>query len=123
MTEYDDELKMYELRRRAHAWQNLQDKIAAWSIPTFPQQSVESKIEHLRRELDELAESPTDVGEFADCFMLLMDTARIAGFSMNEILEATECKLWVNMQRKWGPPDEHGVCEHIENEDVEISNQ
>lgn len=98
------------------SWQELQDRIAEWSIPTFPEQTVSSKITHLRRELSELEDNPTDIAEFADCFMLLMDTARIAGFNMTEIFEATTCKLWINKGRKWGPPDADGVCQHIDDD-------
>jgi hypothetical protein len=29
-------------------------------------------------------------------------------------MDAVEEKLEINKNRKWAPPDENGVCEHIE---------
>lgn len=95
-------------------WQILQHDIGEWAAKTFPHQTVHSKITHLRSELDELDGDPTDdLEEFADCFMLLMDAARLAGYSMHTILLAVETKLVINKERSWAPPDEDGVSFHV----------
>jgi hypothetical protein len=99
-------------------WQRLQDRIAEWSSKQFPHQTPHSKITHLRSELDELDENPNDLMEFADCFMLLMDTARLSGYPMDDIYKAVDDKLAINKLRKWGTPDEHGVSYHVKEEDA-----
>lgn len=97
-------------------WPQLQMDIANWSTAQFPHQTPHSKIEHLRSELTELDEDPNDITEFADCFMLLIDTARMVGYDMSEIYNAVKAKLEINKGRTWGEPDEHGVCYHIKDE-------
>ncbi len=98
-------------------WQQLQDDISSWSSIQFPHQNPHSKITHLRSELTELDEDPTDIMEYADCFMLLIDTARLAGYDMGEIYQALRDKLEINKNREWGEPDEHGVSYHIKEDD------
>ncbi len=51
--------------------------------------------------------------EFADCFMLLFDSAHHIGISANEIINISRAKLEINKKRKWGKPDKNGVVEHI----------
>ena len=98
-------------------WQELQNDIANWSTYQFPHQNPHSKITHLRSELVELDEDPTDVMEYADCFMLLIDTARLVGYDMSDIYKALREKLEINKNREWGEPDEHGVSYHIKDND------
>jgi hypothetical protein len=95
-------------------WQDLQDDIAAWTSIQFPWQTPHSKITHMQAELLELDDDPTDLVEFADCFMLLIDTAQLAGFTMSQVHAAVRDKLEVNRRREWGEPDEHGVSYHVE---------
>lgn len=97
-------------------WQTLQDDIAAWASKQFPHQTPHSKLEHMRSEIEELDADPTDLGEYADCFMLLIDTARLAGYNMSDIFDAVGAKLEINRQRKWSEPDENGVSYHIKDE-------
>jgi hypothetical protein len=52
--------------------------------------------------------------EFADCFMLLLDSATHYGITAYELFDVTRQKLEINRKRKWGVPDENGVVEHLE---------
>lgn len=51
--------------------------------------------------------------EFADCFMLLLDSAHHFSLSAEQLINLTREKLGVNKTRKWGKPDANGVVEHI----------
>ena len=51
--------------------------------------------------------------EFADAYMLLLDSAWHFGISIKTLLEYTQKKLEINKKRKWGKPDKNGVIEHI----------
>lgn len=106
--------------------QNLMNEISEWSDATFGNgQRNPAIVYHLKKELDELidcfhisaVDSPKNRMlrmEFADCFMLLLDSAHHACFSANDILEAVREKLEINKNREWDKPDENGVVEHIE---------
>jgi len=54
--------------------------------------------------------------EYADCFMLLIDSAAHLPLSMDGLIFATEKKLEKNKTRKWKKPDENGVVEHLPDE-------
>ncbi|MDD3645498.1 MAG: DUF550 domain-containing protein, partial [Bacteroidales bacterium] len=90
---------------------------------------------HLKKEVDELIEAlhkSNDLGadnsvgvgefkrqlnktemEFADCFMLLLDSAHHFSLNAEQLINLTREKLGVNKARKWGKPDANGVVEHI----------
>jgi len=84
-----------------------------WSDKTFGKRTTLGPLKHLEKEVQELLESPNDVMEYADCFMLLIDAARIAGISVDKLLNAVDEKFKINRNRKWGNPDEFGTVEHI----------
>lgn len=108
--------------------QNLMNEIAEWSDMAFGKnQRNPGIVHHLQKEVPELIdafekfhknpsrENSDRVGfEFADCFMLLLDSAHHFGLTAGNILYYTEEKLKINKSRKWGKPDENGVIEHIE---------
>lgn len=71
------------------------------------------KLAHLVKELGELIDDPYDVMEYADCFMLLLDAARVSGYTADVVLAAAWVKLEVNKKREWGPPNEDGSVEHV----------
>ena len=100
----------------AGMWQLLQDDIAAWSDATFGPGSkrLNGIVDHLRREVDELAANTADSTEFADCLMLLIDAARCAGLNTTMLLLASRQKLEVNKLRKWGPIETDGSILHVE---------
>lgn len=90
--------------------------ITEWQNKTFPNANVDSKLFHLMDEIKEVLESKDDFNlqeEFADCFILLFGAASCAGFNYNEIIEAIDRKMKINITRKWGKPNENGVVNHI----------
>jgi hypothetical protein len=96
------------------SYQDLQNKIAKWSDKTFGyDRNPCAPLAHLMKEVAETATNYTDIMEYADCMMLILDSARMAGHSATEILKATYKKLAINKKRKWGEPDNNGVVEHI----------
>ena len=104
--------------------QNLMDEISEWSNATFGEGQRNPAIAyHLKKEVDELIDifenHPSDEYqrlwfEYADCMMLLLDSASHVGFSAEGLLSAVKEKLEINKNRKWGKPDKNGVVEHIE---------
>jgi NTP pyrophosphatase (non-canonical NTP hydrolase) len=116
--------------------QSLMNDISEWSDSTFGDaQRNPGIVYHLKMEADELIEAldksallgaDLSVGigeygrqvkktkmEFADCFMLLLDSASHFHLSAEELIETTRKKLEINKKRKWGKPDKNGVVEHI----------
>ena len=90
-----------------------QYELAQWTSKQFPKRSMHSIISHLRTELTELEESPTDIMEFADCFMLLLDAASFQKLAISDIWTAIGRKLEINKARVWGKPNEDGFVEHV----------
>ena len=118
--------------------QTLMNDISEWSDATFGDgQRNPAIVYHLKKEVDELiealhksnalgADNSVGVGElkrqlnktemeFADCFMLLLDSAHHFGLTAENLLELTREKLEINKKREWGKPDDNGVVEHIVN--------
>lgn len=115
--------------------QNLVNDIAKWSDATFGDgQRNPAILYHLKKEVPELIEAieiraemikqqqpQEELGEqtneimfeYADCFMLLFDSARVEGLNVENLLELISAKLEINKKRKWGKPDENGVVEHV----------
>jgi hypothetical protein len=89
----------------------------AWADETFgPSLSPDSTIAHLKKEVEELVADPSNVTEYADCMILLIDAARRVGITMDLLLDHCWAKLEINIRRKWGPPDKDGIIEHIKEE-------
>jgi len=117
--------------------QTLQDNIKQWSDDTFGSNRTGKPIaHHLKKEIDEVIdaievleksifETKDDVREvywkghtrvkfeLADCLTLLLDVASHENINVSELLDASEEKMEINKNRKWGEPDENGVVEHI----------
>ena len=114
--------------------QKLMDDVSEWSNKTFgDKQRNPAILYHLKKEVTELIIAFTNVGylpkditdemliaivaeikeEYADCFMLLLDSAHHFGYTAENLIECTKAKLEINKLRKWGTPDENGVVEHI----------
>ena len=92
----------------------LQKEITEWTTVTFAEkQTVSSILHHLIKEVKEVMEDPSDIEEYADCQILLMDAALRSGFNMDDIYFAVISKLKKNKLREWGNPDKNGVIEHI----------
>ncbi len=108
------------------------EDIVNWQENTFPLSSAISKITHLAGDepqgeilelkLDILEGRPEEAKtEFADCFILLMGAANSFGLTYDDVCKAIQQKMEINKARKWGAPDENGVCLHIKDEEYVIS--
>lgn len=95
-------------------WQKLQDDIGLFTDKTFPDSTARSKALHLSEEAREAAADPTDQLEWADCMILLLDAARKAGYSTDDIYNAVLRKMEINKNRIWGKQDSDGVVRHID---------
>jgi hypothetical protein len=88
-----------------------QREVSKWAQATFPHQTPASKLDHLGEEIAELKANPSDGEEMADCFILLLNLAEMHG---HDLMAQARAKMAKNRARKWGKPDERGVCHHIE---------
>lgn len=96
----------------AAAWATWADSV--WGDRTGQPQGA---LNHLQEEVQELIGSPFDAAEYADCFALLVDAARMAGIPPDKLLLAVEAKLEINKKRTWGPVGADGVSHHVKPED------
>ena len=92
------------------------DNHAAWSRRTFgDNRNPAGILDHIRKELREIASKPDDVFEWVDVILLAMDgAARFAGADGLHIAGAIIAKHLANCERTWptgGDPD-HAV-EHV----------
>lgn len=93
------------------------DKQIEWSQATFKDHpNIDSILGHLRKELDEIQQDPTDPYEWVDVIILALEGAwRIAGLSSTDIEQYLVQKQTINKLRKWpdvstfpkGKPIEH----------------
>ena len=96
---------------------DIQQEIGEWSTKTFGPPRAQSKILHMQREVEELLLKPGDIFEMADILILLLDIARTAGHSANDLVITVQEKMEINKKRNWGNPDKNGVVEHVEDGD------
>lgn len=90
---------------------DLSSKQAKWSQETFGDDSDRGPVgplKHLKDEVDEaiaatgIENNPDDsLEEFADIFLLAIESARRSGFTLHELAMASTAKQIVNMSRKW----------------------
>lgn len=102
---------------------NLKNHLAKqieWSRTTFgPNKRLNGLLDHIRKELKEIEENPSDVNEWIDLVILAFDGAwRNTGLDANQIVEALRAKQLKNTKRDW--PDwrtksEDEAIEHIRN--------
>ena len=88
-------------------------RVAAFQVKQFPNQSVHSKLVHLKREVDELIQAPDDAHEWADCLLLILGAASKAGFTPETLLRHADAKMEINESRSWGEPDADGIHHHL----------
>ena len=58
-------------------------------------------LDHLRKELVEIENNPTDLEEWIDVVMLALDGAWRAGYEPHEIADQLSAKLYKNEVRTW----------------------
>lgn len=90
-----------------------QKVVARWAAVAFPNSSPQTKLLHLKEEVDELLKAEAAHGdvesEAADILLILLHYAESHGFSL---MAAALAKFEVVKARKWGPPDAQGVVRH-----------
>jgi hypothetical protein len=91
---------------------NFQTRIGEWGNATFPNGTPASVVAHLKKEVNELAESH-DPEEAADCMILLLHHAHRCGY---DLMTEADKKFEINKKRRWGLPDKEGIVEHIREE-------
>ncbi len=109
--------------------QTLMDDIAEFSDKTFGIADLSRAfniLNHLKREIDETQEAINEDAkpgsgaygkanlEYADMFILLLDSARCYGIDAKLLIKLTENKMIINKRRKWGKQQSNDVIEHIE---------
>ena len=94
--------------------QLLQDRIYRFQLSRFPEQSVMSKLKHLRKEVTEWLKRPMDEAEMADVLILTLGAAGRLGYTASNMIAIAHWKMTINEQREWHAPDKHGICRHKE---------
>lgn len=105
--------------------QKLMDDHDAWSDATFgkyeQQRNPVPVILHLSKETGEVVEAINNsmgderiLSEYADCFLLLLDAARLSGYDARDLIAGSRKKMELNKTRDWGKMDANGVIEHLE---------
>jgi hypothetical protein len=123
LTSLDSQLQE-EQKPSDDLFESLLIDVMKWQTETFGEATPLSKIRHLQKETDELADDlisspyhgPENVmlrHEYADNFLLLFGSAMSAGFTFKDIIDAMREKLEICKTREWGKPDKDGVVEHI----------
>lgn len=89
----------------------------AWSLRTFgPGRRTAGVIDHIRKELVEIAEAPTDLSEWVDVVILALDGAWRAGWEPQEIIDVIRAKQAKNEAREW--PDWRAMSDDVAIEHV-----
>jgi len=97
------------LRLRLNSLLQLQYDAGSWANRVFGKgQTITGIINHLIKEVCELRDSDSP-DEAADCLLLLCQHAHECGYNL---IEEARKKHQINLNRKWGKPDEYGVIEH-----------
>ena len=80
-------------------------QIRDWSKATFgPGRRTKGLLEHIRRELDEVAAAPDDLVEWVDVVLLAFDGYWRHGGTPEGFMDMVRYKFSVNQARKWPPP-------------------
>lgn len=83
------------------SWGQIRD----WSKATFgPGRRTKGLLEHIRRELDEVAANPDDLVEWVDVVLLAFDGYWRHGGTPEGFMDMVRYKFSVNQARKWPPP-------------------
>jgi NTP pyrophosphatase (non-canonical NTP hydrolase) len=92
--------------------QDIQEEIVDWIGRIHPNRTTEGTLVKLFEEIGELASKPSDVDEYADVLIVLLDIAHQQGISASDLLPAVRRKMEVNRNRTWMAND-LGVMTHV----------
>lgn len=93
--EHADNLGAFDLVEHLH-------RQRAFSLETFgPGRRTAGVLDHIRKELAEIEQHPTDVTEWIDVVLLALDGAWRAGYEPEAIAAALEAKQLRNESRSW----------------------
>ncbi|WP_282129379.1 dATP/dGTP pyrophosphohydrolase domain-containing protein [Roseobacter litoralis] len=70
-------------------------------------------LNHLKKEVQEAIDDPSDPMEYADLLMLVLDAARRAGVDPKTLLVLFAAKLEICRRREWAEPNADGSVEHV----------
>lgn len=77
-------------------------KQALFSLNTFgPGSRVYGVVDHIRKELKEIEDDPTDSKEWIDVLILAIDGAWRAGLGPQQIIDEYFAKMEINKNRTW----------------------
>ncbi|RPA65772.1 DUF550 domain-containing protein [Gordonia oryzae] len=92
-----------------------------FSLRTFgPGQRLAGVLDHIRKELKEIEDSPDDITEWADLIILAFDGAMRSGHEPQDIIDAIKTKQTKNEQREWPDwrtQDPNKAIEHVREAD------
>lgn len=106
-------MKPYESKKSQFTRNLIRRRHAEWSEKTLGNVGPIGPLKHLSKEALEAAADPGDLSEWADMQFLLWDAQRRAGITDEQITEALEEKLKVNMTRHWPEPKDGEPRLHI----------
>jgi hypothetical protein len=85
-----------------------------WSEQTFgTEKGPIGPLKHLINEAEEAIENPADIMEYVDCFFLITDAVRRAGYNLNDLTEAGFEKLEILKQRTYERTPEGEPSFHV----------
>jgi len=98
-----------------------------WSERTFgPGPRAKGVVDHIRKELLEIEDDPTDLKEWVDVVILALDGAWRSGATPAQIVAAIEAKQTKNEGRTWPDwrtADPNKAIEHDRSKDVRSCNR
>lgn len=87
----------------------LTQEVVQWANSVFPNRKPQSALLKLFEETGELVKDPSDAGEYADIFIMLLDLADMHGV---DVVKAIRDKLALNRQRTW-TTTATGTLQHV----------
>ena len=100
--EFRRALKAFENHRHAvPVIKGLQVAHAQWMNKAMPDVTLGSCLGHLVKEVAEIVESPDDITEYADVYLLLLSAMTKANIDIQDVVAEAWAKLEVNKKRTW----------------------
>lgn len=114
--EHIDQLQQELAVREQFGFEAFGNAAWAWSEPTFGTVAEKGPIgplKHLIKEAGEAIADPTDVMEYADCLLLVLDASRRAGITPLELLATGWKKLAILKTRTYLKTPDGEISEHV----------